>query len=88
MFRELVLSKLSYLENMGHPPSSIRKKEISYCLILYRVVRTKFCVSVQTFIFMAFFKLKVKRFRDFELPNSSTWVDTIGGGGREKRQNI
>ena len=62
----------------GHPPSSIRKKEISYCLILYRVVRTKFCVSVQTFIITAFFKLNVKRFRDFELPNSSACVNTIG----------
>ena len=63
---------------MGDPPFSIRKKEISSCLILYRVVRTKFCVSVQTFIITAFFKLNVKRFRDFELPNSSALVDTIG----------
>ena len=61
---------------MGHPPSSIRKKEISYCR--YRVVRTKFCVSVQTFIITAFFILNVKRFRDFELPNLSACVDTIG----------
>ena len=63
---------------MGHPPSYIRKKEISYCLILYRVVRTKFCVSDQTFIITAFFKLNVKKFRDFELPNSSACVDTVG----------
>ena len=84
MFRELTI-KIKLLRQYGkktwdngHPPSSIRKKEISYCLILYRVVRTKFCVSVQTFIITAFFKLNVKRFRDFELPNSSACVDTIG----------
>ena len=79
MFRELTI-KIKLLRQYGkkHPPSSIRKKEISYCLILYRVVRTKFCVSVQTFIITALFKLNVKRFRDFELTNSSACVDTIG----------
>ena len=42
------------------------------------MVRTKFCISVQTFIITALFKLNVKRFRDFELTNSSACVDTIG----------
>ena len=41
------------------------------------MVRTKFCVSDQTFIITAFFKLNVKRSCDFELPNSSACVDTI-----------
>ena len=63
MFRELTIKikpLRQYGKNMGHPPSSIRKKEISYCLILYRVVRTKFCVSVQTFIITAI--LNYRRF--------------------------
>ena len=98
MFHELNI-KIKLLRQYGkktweilHLLSEKGNLLFSYYLILYRVVRTKFCASVQTFIITAFFKLNLKRFRDFELPNSSAWVHTIGvrdpGCCREKRQNI